>query len=171
MKTPRVVAAILLLAVIAFLCWYFLLRAHPESGLLTIYYTKLDGTTLGAWTISQRANEPNESPSEYAQYRAMYAAVQDVAGPPSDVRAIRFPPGTHVDGVTIAGRIADIDLSSDVTHQSGSFGESGQFKALVYTLTALPGIGAVQVTIAGRRLETLPNGNLELDAPLQRSDW
>lgn len=171
MKTPRVVAAILLLAAVAFLCWYFLLRPHPQSGLLTIYYTKLDGTTLGAWTISQRAMEPGESPSEYAQYQAMYAGVQDVAGPPSDVRAIRFPAGTHVDGVTLAGRTAIVDLSSDVTHQSGSFGESGQFKGLVYTLTALPGVGAVQVTVAGRRLQTLPDGNLELDAPLQRSDW
>ncbi len=76
-----------------------------------------------------------------------------------------------MDSASIDGSTADIDLSNDVTQQSGTFGENGEFKALVYTLTAIPGIDAVQITIAGRRLQTLPHGNLELDTPLRRSDW
>jgi spore germination protein GerM len=170
-KTPRLLATILLLAVIAFLCWYFLLRPAPESGLLAIWYTKIDGTSLGTWSITERPVEPNETAAQYLQYEALYAAVQNVAGPPSTVQAIRFPQGTHVNGVTIQGPVADVDLSNEVTHQSGTFGENGEFKALVYTLTALPGIKGVQVTVAGQRLQTLPHGNLEIDAPLHRSDW
>jgi len=170
-KSARVVATVLILAVIAFLIWFFVLRPSPNSGLLTIYFTKLDGTSLGTWSISQRAMEQGETRAEYLQYEAMYSAVQEVAGPPSDVAAIRFPAGTHVNAVTLDGNTANVDVSSEVTRQSGTFGEDGEFKALVYTLTALPGIDAVQVTVAGQRLQTLPNGNLELDAPLHRSDW
>jgi spore germination protein GerM len=170
-KAPRIVALLVLLAVVAFLCWFFLFRPPPPTGPLTVYYTKLDGSTLGAWTISQRPREANESSRQYLQYRALYAAIQAVAGPPSDVRAIRFPGGTHVNAVTVAGPDADVDLSSEVTHQAGTFGENGEFKALVYTLTGIRGIDAVQVTVDGRRLQTLPHGSLELDTPLRRSDW
>ncbi len=171
MKASRIVALIVLLLVIAFVVWYFLVLSVPRTALLTIYYAKLDGTSLGTWTISQRARARGESSAAYERYEAMYAAVQNVAGPPSETQAIRFPTGTRVEGVTLDGPIANVDLSDDVTHQAGSFGEGGEFKALVYTLTALPGIDGVQVTVAGKRLETLPHGNLELDAPLHRTDW
>lgn len=171
MKAPRVVAAILILAVIAFIVWFFLLRPTPQPGTLTIYYTNLDGNSLGTWTITRRPAEQNEGSAAYLQYEVRYAAVQNVAGPPSGRHVIRFPPGTRVDSASIDGSTADIDLSNDVTQQSGTFGENGEFKALVYTLTAIPGIDAVQITIAGRRLQTLPHGSLELDTPLRRSDW
>lgn len=164
-------AAILILAVIAFIVWFFLLRPAPQPGSLTIYYTNLDGSSLGTWTITKRPREPSESAAAYLQYEVRYAAVQSVAGPPSGRQVIRFPPGTRVDAASIDGSTADIDLSNEVAQQSGTFGENGEFKSLVYTLTALPGIDAVQITIAGRRLQTLPHGNLELDTPLRRSDW
>jgi spore germination protein GerM len=38
-------------------------------------------------------------------------------------------------------------------------------------MTGVPGIHAVQVKIEGQTLPTLPGGHLELDQPLQRSDW
>ncbi len=156
---------------IAFIVWFFLLRPQPVPGALTIYYTNLDGSSLGTWTISTRPREPNENAAAYLQYEAHYAAVQEVAGPPSGLQVIRFPPGTRVNDVAVAGSTATVDFSNEVTRQSGTFGENGEFKALVYTLTAIPGIGAVQVTVAGRRLQTLPHGNLEIDTPLHRSDW
>ncbi len=171
MKPSRIIALLVLLAAIAFLCWFFLLRPSPQTGLLTVYYSELDGSTLGTWTISQRPRERNESSAQYLEYRALYAAIQAVAGPPSDVRAIRFPAGTQVNAVTVAGADADVDLSGEVTHQAGTFGENGEFKALVFTLTGIHGIDAVQVTVGGRRLQTLPHGSLELDTPLRRSDW
>lgn len=171
MKPSQVVALVVVLLAVAALSWFFLWRPVRRQTELTIYYTKIDGTSLAKWAISQRPPEPNESPSEYERYEVMYAAVQNVAGPPSDVQAVRFPAGTHVDGVTVNGSVATVDLSDDVTNQSGTFGENGEFKALVYTLTAIPGIDAVQVTVGGHVLQTLPHGNLELDAPLHRSDW
>lgn len=171
MNASRVAIVAVVLAAVAVLCWYVFFRAPAPATALTIYYTKMDGTSLATWTISQRPPEPGETAAQYRAYEAMYAAVQEVAGPPADVQAIRFPAGTHVDRVLLDGGTALVDLSPDVTKQSGTFGESGEFKALVYTLTALPGVDAVRVTVGGRRMETLPHGSLELDAPLHRSDW
>ena len=85
-----------------------------------------------------------------------------------------FPPTTAADspGNTGDGSTIDVDLSRDVgTNVEGSFNESGEFKALVWTLTALPGVDAVDVKIAGARVATLPGGHLELDEPLSRTSF
>ncbi|HVA34173.1 MAG TPA: GerMN domain-containing protein, partial [Candidatus Baltobacteraceae bacterium] len=75
-------------------------------------------------------------------------------------------------GVRVNGSTAIVDLSKEVESQAGgTFGENGEFKALVYTLTGVRGIDAVQVTVGGETLPTLPGGHLELDTPLHRSDW
>jgi spore germination protein GerM len=74
---------------------------------------------------------------------------------------------TDIDGTT-----AVVDLSKEVgAHVEGSFTESGEFKALVYSLTALPGIDAVRVEVGGATLATLPGGHLELDEPLSRQSF
>ena len=70
------------------------------------------------------------------------------------------------------GSTATVDLSKVVEQQAGgTFGENGEFKGLVYTVTGIRGIDAVQITVEGSRLDTLPGGHLELDQPLHRSDW
>jgi spore germination protein GerM len=164
---------VLLLLVVAAAAWYFL-RPHPSAvgEHLTVYYTKLDGTSLGTWSVSVRPQQPGESNAEHLHNAALYAAVQAVAGPPSEVQAIRFPTGTHVGNVLVNGSTATVDLSKDVTASpGGSLAENGEFKGLVYTLTGISPINAVQITIEGRKVDTLPGGHLELDTPLRRSDW
>ena len=42
-----------------------------------------------------------------------------LAGPPSEVQAIRFPSKTRVLGVTVADSTAAVDLSKDVEQQAG----------------------------------------------------
>ena len=173
MKGSRLVILLVILIVVAAGAWY-LLRPHPSArgGNLTVYYTKMDGTSLGTWTVSLRPQQPGESGAEHLHNVALYAAVQSVAGPPSEVQAIRFPPGTHVLNVLVNGTTATVDVSKEVTaSDGGSFAENGEFKGLVYTLTGIPPINAVQIMIEGRKVETLPGGHLELDTPLRRSDW
>lgn len=163
----------MLLAIVVAGSWYFLSQRGTGSGqTMMVYYTKLDGKTLAAQSVSLRPRQPGESAAEHLHNEALYAAVQAVAGPPNEVRAIRFPPGTRVLGVTTEGSTATVDLSSDVARQAGgAFGESGEFEGLVYTETGISGIDAVQITVEGRKLETLPGGHLELDQPLHRTDW
>jgi hypothetical protein len=172
-KTSRLVVLILLLAVVAAGTWFFLSRrGGGDTGTLTVYYTKIDGTTLGTLGVSLRPPQPGESDAEHRHNVALYAAVEAVAGPPSDVQAVRFPPGTRVGGVTVSGSTATVDLAGNVAGGAGgTFGENGEFKSLVYTLTGLPGIDAVAITIDGKTVQSLPGGHLELDQPLHRSDW
>jgi spore germination protein GerM len=93
-------------------------------------------------------------------------------GPPPDVSAVRFPTGTIARSAHVSGSTATVDLAGAIASaQSGSFAESGEFKALVWTLTSLPGVDAVQVKIDGARVPTLPGGHLELDDPLTRQSF
>ncbi|MBV8148555.1 MAG: GerMN domain-containing protein, partial [Candidatus Eremiobacteraeota bacterium] len=85
---------------------------------------------------------------------------------------IRFPPGTRVLDASVNGSTTTVDLSKEVEQQpGGSFAENGEFKALVYTMTGVHGLDAVQVKIDGKTLPTLPGGHIELDTPLRRTDW
>jgi spore germination protein GerM len=153
--------------------WYFYShKAATNVESVAIYFTKLDGKSLGDVRVSMRPPQSGESGSEHQHNVVRYAAVQAIAGPPNEIAAIRFPPGTRVLDVGIDGTTATIDLSKEVESQAGgAFGENGEFKALVYTLTGIAGIDAVQVTVEGKRVETLPGGHLELDEPLHRADW
>ncbi len=164
---------VVLLAIVAAGTWYYHLQRTTSNGeTMAVYYAKLDGNSLGDLRVSLRPRQPDESVAEHRHNTVLYAAVEAVAGPPNDIKAIRFPPGTRVRSADIDGTTATVDLSKEVEQQAGgSFGENGEFKALVYTVTGIRGINAVQVTVDGARLETLPGGHLELDQPLHRSDW
>ncbi len=170
MRLPVLVA---LLAIVAAGTWYYYSQRSAGNGeTIAVYYTKLDGTSLGDVRVSLRPRQPGESATEHRHNAVLYAAVEAVAGPPNDIEAIRFPPGTRVSNVAVDDSTATVDLSKEVERQAGgSFGENGEFKALVYTETGIRGINAVQVLVDGARLETLPGGHLELDQPLHRSDW
>jgi Sporulation and spore germination len=172
-RSPRLLVLVALLAIVAAGTWYYLshgVSRAPET--LAVYYTKLDGTSLAEMRVSLRPRQPDESGAEHLHNTVLYAAVQAVAGPPNDVQAIRFPPGTRILSVSVDGSTATVDLSKEVERQAGgSFGENGEFKALVYTITGISGIDAVQILVEGDRLETLPGGHLELDQPLHRADW
>lgn len=169
-KTLLLLGLLVVLAASVYL--YFSRQVSSVGDQLAVYYTKVDGSSLGTWKVSLRPQQSGESAAEHLHNVALYGAVAALAGPPADVQAIRFPAGTRVLGVSVTSPVATVDLSHEVTTQSGgSFGENGEFKGLVYTLTGIPGISAVQVTVEGHKLQTLPGGHLELDTPLHRSDW
>ncbi len=60
-----------------------------------------------------RPRAPGESDAERRGNTALYAATQAVAGPPSDVAAIRFPSGTHVLTAGVTDSTATVDLSAE----------------------------------------------------------
>lgn len=165
MRATRAIALVLLLVVAAAASWWFFGRHANEPDTVTVYYTKADGSSLVPWKVSL-------GPARDRRSVVFYAAVQAIAGPPDGVDAVRFPHGTHVLSAGVDGSTADVDLSSEAgTHVEGSFNETAEFKALVYTLTALPGTTAVRVRIAGERVATLPGGHFELDEPLTRQSF
>jgi spore germination protein GerM len=164
-------AAIALVAVVALgllVYWFAIGRQHPASTAtdrLTVYYCKPDGETLAAWPVQAGSARDIKS-------LAFLVATQAVAGPPGGAAAVLFPRGTTVRGVSVLESTAIVDLGGAVSsNPGGSFAESGEFKALVWTLTALPPITSVRIRIDGARVATLPGGHLELDEPLARSSW
>jgi spore germination protein GerM len=168
MRTLRAFVVVALLAIAVFAgYWIFARRSSTLPGdTLAIYYTKTDGETLAKWNVSLNPNARDIASV------AFYATAQTVAGPPPDVAAIRFPSGTIARAAHVSGSTVAVDLGGAVVSpQDGSFTESGEFKALVWTLTSLPGINAVQVEIDGARVATLPGGHLELDEPLTRQSF
>ena len=143
MRATRAAALVLLLVAVAAGSWWFFGRHASEPDSVAVYYTKADGTTLVPWNVSL-------GPARDRRSVAFYAAVQAVAGPPAGIDAVRFPRGTNVLGATVDGSTVAVDLSKDVgAAVEGSFNEAAEFKALVYTLTALPGISSVRVSVAG----------------------
>jgi len=160
---PVILVALFALAVGA--AWLFVSHRAGGGDTITVYYTKDDGTTEVPWRVSLGA--ARDLPSV-----AFYAATQAVAGPPQGVEAVRFPPGTRVLAATVTGALATVDLSSEVNASAqGGLLETGEFKGLVWTMTALPGVNAVAVHVNGKAVATLPGGHLELDEPLARASF
>jgi hypothetical protein len=169
MRSQRLIALVIAFAAAGFGAWWLIERHHSGGGdSIIVYYTKPDGTTEIPWRVSL-------GPARDQKSVAFYAASQALAGPPSDVSAIRFPAGTHVRAVDVAGSTVDVDLSSEVGKSAeGGLTETAEFKSLVWTLTdpnTLPGVGAVRVRVDGTRVATLPGGHFELDEPLSRSNF
>ncbi len=166
MRLLRTLAVVAILAVVAVAGYRLFLRRPTAAGSpIAVYYVKTDARQLAHWNVSLGSARDLASV-------ALYAAVQAVAGPPPDVDAIRFPAGTIVRSVHVSGSNATVDLGGTVAGpQSGSLAEDGEFKALVWTLTDVPGIAAVAVRVNGARVPTLPGGHLELDEPLTRQSW
>ncbi len=165
MKVLRALVLVVLVAVVAFVAYRLANRHHDDGATVAVYYCKTDGQTLVPWHVSL-------GPARDAQSVAFYAATQAVAGPAADVEAIRFPSGTIVRRVDVSGAAVTVDLGGNVANsEGGSFAENGEFKALVWTMTSLPGISSVRIAVDGARVPTLPGGHIELDEPLTRSDF
>lgn len=164
----RWIAFVVLFAIAAGAGWWFFgNHSTPVADHVTVYYTKLDGTTEVPWSVSL-------GPARDPKSVAFYAATQAIAGPPAGTEAVRFPSGTRVLGVAIDGSTIEVDLSKEVDGLAGgSFAETAAFKSLVWTLTGptLPSIKSVSIRIEGARVPTIPGGHFELDQPLSRASW
>jgi spore germination protein GerM len=133
---------------------------------ITVYYCKAGSDSLVALHYTAGSDLKG---SDLAQY----VASQLVAGPPDAGNTlIVFPPDTRV-RATQNGATVDVDLTGSIAkHYNGGAGdEAGLFKALTFTLTELPGVSAVQVSLNGQVEAALPGGHLELDEPLTRETF
>lgn len=169
MRLSRLIALVVIFAVAALASWWLVSQRGRHGGdTITVYYTKLDGTSEVPWRVTL-------GPARDAKSVAFYAAAQALAGPAAGIDAVRFPNGTHVRAVDVQGSTVDVDISSEVGRSAeGGFAETAEFKALVWTLTdpnTLPGVAAVRIRVDGARVATLPGGHFELDEPLTRASF
>jgi N-acetylmuramoyl-L-alanine amidase len=141
-------------------------HAPAAERQVTVYYSKAGSDSLVAMHYSAGSDLAGSA-------LAQYVASQLVAGPPDATTSlIVFPPDTRV-RASQNGATVDVDLSGGITkHYAGGAGdEAGLFKSLIFTLTELPGVTAVQVSLNGQIEAALPGGHLELDEPLTRETF
>lgn len=137
-----------------------------SSPHITVYYCRAGSDQLVHMPFTV-------DPKLAAPALASYALGQLVAGPSTGRdQLVLFPAGTAA-SVSLDGDLATVNLDGPIARsfQSGAGDEAGLFKSLTYTMTGLPGIGRVQVTVAGARRASLPGGHFELDEPLTRDTF
>lgn len=100
------------------------------------------------------------------------AILTELLAPAPEPLAAALPDGTALRGVYITDRgEAYVDLSGTATsaHRGGSLDELFSVYAVVNTLTTnLPAIGAVQILVDGREVDSLA-GHIDLRHPLQKN--
>jgi spore germination protein GerM len=138
----------------------------PQPQQVTVYYCKAGTEELVPVDYSVKASQDDSQ-------LANYATQQLLAGPSVGRDAVAlFPAGTQAD-VTLSGGTATVDLAGPLvkSYSGGGSDEVAMFKALVYTLTDVPGVKQVQVLVGGQKLAALHGGHLEIDQPLTRETF
>jgi spore germination protein GerM len=131
------------------------------------------GIGEGAGLVPVERLDADPSPTPEAALRLL------LAGPNADEAAARpaiytgIPEGVELRGLTMAGGVAMVDLSSgfeDTTE--GELPTSMRIAQVVYTLTRFPGIESVQFEIDGRLVTVIgpPGALFSVDRPLARED-
>lgn len=103
---------------------------------------------------------------------AKVVAEKLVKGPPEGLGLVSpFWPGTQVHQVKVDDQgIATVDFNSKLLeYGGGSSQEIALLESLVFTLTDLPQVEAVQVLIDGKKLPVLPEGS-DISEPLRRPE-
>jgi spore germination protein GerM len=139
---------------------------QQPAGHVTVEY-------VAAGTEALVPQDYSANPNLHGAQLADYAATQLLAGP-STARdsVVLFPEGTVLN-VTVQGDTAVVDITGPLAkrYNGGAEDESALFKSLTYTLTEIPGIEKVQVTVGGRTRAALSGGHFELDQPLTRETF
>ncbi len=82
-----------------------------------------------------------------------------------------IPAATSLLGVTVEGGVATVDMSGEYDDGGGSFGMFARLAQVVYTLTRLPDVDEVALSVDGELVTTFSSEGIELDGPQQRDDY
>lgn len=112
-----------------------------DTMLITVYYT--DRLGKGAVLRPVQVQIPR-TPSR------IYVTTEQLLNPPTDLGLYSSAPsGTQIRGVNANGGVAIVDLSSEMQEIEGSAAAENFMASLVYSLTEIPGINAVELRIEG----------------------
>jgi hypothetical protein len=97
-----------------------------------------------------------------------------LAGPSEqerDVMSSTVPAGTRLLGLSIAGGVATVDLSSEFESGGGSASVIGRLAQVVYTLTQFPTVTSVSFRVEGRAVTVFSGEGVVLNGPVGRADY
>ncbi|MDO8846897.1 MAG: GerMN domain-containing protein [Coriobacteriia bacterium] len=113
----------------------------------------------------------------YTQAVATAAMNALLAGPTAQEQATwpaissAIPAGTTLNGVTVAGGVAKVDLSSEFESGGGTFSVTARLAQVVYTLEQFPTVDAVEFYLDGVKVEMFSGEGLILDGPQTLDDY
>lgn len=140
-----------------------------EGNFITCYFSDNQGMYLVPLTYMIPENSLNidDLKSELAGL-----VLDELTKGPSEDSGLfgTFWEGTEVNGYRLNDTTLEVDFSEGViAYGGGTTAEHLFLKSLVYSLTAIEGIDAVQLFIEGEKVEYLPEGS-DVDKPLTPGD-
>jgi germination protein M len=102
---------------------------------------------------------------------AMTGLLAGPTGQERDAMSSTIPAGTRLLGLSIAGQVATVDLSSEFESGGGSASVLGRLAQVVYTLTQFPTVTSVSFRIEGRPVTVFSGEGVVLDGPVDRADY
>lgn len=149
-------------------------RPMPSAG-PTGSPTAIDTVTFEVWFGSgeylfvTRRTEPSTPAVGRTAMQAL------LAGPSDDELAAgvgtSIPEGTELLGLSIAGGVATVDLTSDFGSGGGSLSMFSRLAQLTYTLTQFPTVRGVNLRLDGEPVEVFGTEGIVLDQPMTRRDY
>ena len=126
---------------------------------VTVYYVDFDA--------NMEALQPVEIQVPFS-ITPIKVCVEQLLHPPEELGLFsEFPPGTAALGFNLEDGVAVVDLSAEVEGVRGETAVNAVVATLVYTLTEIPGVVAVQLRANG---EPAVLDGFEWSAPLTRAD-
>lgn len=138
----------------------------PSTITVRLYWVEAGENALGV-----------ERTLPYTQAVATAALNALLAGPTAEEQATwpaissAIPAGTTLNGVSVAGGVAKVDLSSEFESGGGTFSVTARLAQVVYTLDQFPTVDAVEFYIDGVKVEMFSGEGLILDGPQTGEDY
>lgn len=86
-------------------------------------------------------------------------------------RSTAIPAGTGLNGISVHGSVATVDLTGRFESGGGSASMRARLAQVVFTATQFPGIRSVQLRLDGRAVTSFGGEGIALDPPVTRSTF
>jgi germination protein M len=140
----------------------------PASSTTTRVYFYLGGEPGSDGLVPIERNVSDDNPIAGAMTALLAGPTIAEAGDRTITSAI--PAGSRLLDVTVAGRVATVDLSREYESGGGSLSMFVRLGQVVFTLTQFPEIQAVAFKIEGRPVTVFGGEGITLDRPQTRAD-
>lgn len=149
--------------------------AKPTSGLQPTGVRAAPTRTVSLYFL--RGEKLGVAHERVARSAAPVAAALGllVRGPSATERASglasQIPPGSRLRGVTLAGGVASVDLSSRFASGGGSATMFARLAQVVFTATQFPNVHGVRFLLDGRAVTTFSSEGIMLRGPQMRAGY